>query len=263
MVLSGCYLTLHTLRHPEHFPPRPFKWLNRRVFGCFTKMGFLEHKTVMNKRLSNSMARLHQFAAVAAILMMYSEVQAYGGTRGAPKAIGISLFFNNGSAPVADILGDKRRHIDELDIVSTFTSADDQGIQPVIESGDMAGLDWRNVKMVEEDWRPDGQGTFTRQRFYRGAKWMERRSWFLIFQADDDSLVSAVPFIVGVGGDNELRSNNGFIRRFSPARLLAVAPPSAIVALRLRTPRKPWRSSVKTFDRCSTRVAFAMKRRDY
>ncbi|MGH9767358.1 MAG: hypothetical protein ACREAB_07985 [Blastocatellia bacterium] len=73
----------------------------------------------------------------------------------------------------------------EIDIVASETTQIDQGIEPLIRDSEFSSLDWRGVKMVEEDWRPGLDGTFTRQRFYRGARWMERPSIFLAIPTDD------------------------------------------------------------------------------
>jgi predicted CXXCH cytochrome family protein len=60
--------------------------------------------------------------------------------------------------------------------------------------------------MVEEDWRPAGDGTFIRQRFYRKARWMEQPSLFLVTPTDD----------VGrpVGPPLRAHADDAFVRRF-------------------------------------------------
>ena len=131
-----------------------------------------------------------------------------------PKALG--LLFTDGETEAIEIDNSGRRYIDELDIISTIVTPTDQGIQPVIDSGDMAGLDWSGVEMVEEDWRPDGTGAFTRQRFYRNARWMEEKSWLVVFQADERGVIAAIPFVLEVGSDNSWNElDDGFIRRFN------------------------------------------------
>jgi hypothetical protein len=144
-----------------------------------------------------------------------STALAWGG-----DTTGLGLFFRNGGAPTTDIVGDDLRYIDELDIVASATTTTDDGIQPIIDAGDLSGLDWDGVEMVEEDWRPDAFGTFTRQRFYRGAKWMDDRSFFIVFQADDDGLVPALPFVVNVGTDDKWKfTDDGLIRRFDARQI--------------------------------------------
>lgn len=143
-----------------------------------------------------------------------------GASHSVPETVGVSMFFQDGAAPVMDIIGDDLRYIDEIDIVATVNTGDDQGMDPVINNSDMSGLDWSGLQMVEEDWRPDGMGTFTRQRFYRGAKWMEKRSWFVVYQANGNGLVPAIPFIIGVGSDNFWSFfDGGFVRRFGARQI--------------------------------------------
>lgn len=48
----------------------------------------------------------------------------------------------------------------------------------------MANLDWTGISQVEETWNPGLDGTWTRVRYYRNARWMERRSQFVISQLD-------------------------------------------------------------------------------
>src|SRR6266536_419712 len=100
------------------------------------------------------------------------------------RPVGLSLFFQNGSVSPIDLIGHEPRHVQELDIVATVTTEDDQGVAPLSASGDLADLDWRGVAFVEEDWRPAADGTFTRQRFYRSARWMEEPSQFWLFATD-------------------------------------------------------------------------------
>lgn len=156
-------------------------------------------------------------ALLGGLTLLPSLAHAGGG---GSEPEGLSLFFQDGNAATVDIVGDGRRYVDELDIVSTIPTATDEGIQPVIDSGDMAGLDWSGVEMVEEDWRPDGQGTFTRQRFYRNAAWMEKRSYFLVYQADDDGVLPGLPIVVSVGKDDVWSLlDSGFIRRFDARQI--------------------------------------------
>src|SRR5262245_13279104 len=110
---------------------------------------------------------------IAALLFLPMLVAASDTTAAPPSRpgppVGLSLFFQNGSAPPLRLQGSQPRYLQELDIVATITTDTDQGVAPLAASGDLADLDWRGVAFVEEDWRPAPDGTFTRQRFYRGA----------------------------------------------------------------------------------------------
>src|ERR1041385_6537925 len=81
-------------------------------------------------------------------------------------AIGVSLFFQNGLSAPIKLVGNHPRYLQEIDIsVVSPPSTTDVGIQPLLQSGEFANLNWTGLHQVEEDWRSDGGATFTRQRF--------------------------------------------------------------------------------------------------
>ena len=140
--------------------------------------------------------------------------------------IGLSLFFQNGQMAPLTLVGDAPRYLQEIDIVTTVTTATDEGIGPVIHNSEFSALDWSGVAQVEEDWRPAGDGTFTRQRFYRGAKWMEQPSQFLVFPTDSDGNEVGEPLIAYAGSDDSWGpGDDGFVRRFV-ARQIATSCPA-------------------------------------
>jgi hypothetical protein len=134
----------------------------------------------------------------------------------APKPpVGLSLFFQNGQMAPITLYGDTPRFLQEIDIVASVTTQTDQGIEPLIRDSEFSSLDWRGVKMVEEDWRQGLDGTFTRQRFYRGARWMERPSVFLAIPADDSGAPVGLPLLFNAGIDDYWSQlDDGFVRRF-------------------------------------------------
>lgn len=103
----------------------------------------------------------------------------------------------------------------ELDLTATVVTGTDQGIDPVIQGGDLAGLDWKGVEFVEEDWRPAFDGTFSRTRFYRHAKWIEKNSTFHIYPVDAAGTPVGDPILEIAGKDDQAKaSDDGFVRRF-------------------------------------------------
>lgn len=138
--------------------------------------------------------------------------------------VGLSLRFDNGAAPDLARIGDPRRYLQEIDLISTITTTTDRGIRPVIESGDLSALDWRGVEMVEEDWRAPGDGTWTRMRFYRNARWMESPSSFVVLGLDARGLPVGQPLLAQAGSDNHWRrggalADDGFVRRFNARQI--------------------------------------------
>ena len=154
------------------------------------------------------------FASAFAILSGADPSQANGSS--APKPpVGLSLFFQNGRMAPITLYGDASRYLQEIDIVASVTTQTDQGIEPLIRDSEFSSLDWRGVKMVEEDWRLGLDGTFTRQRFYRGAKWMERPSIFLAIPTDDRGAPVGLPLLFNSGIDDYWsKLDDGFVRRF-------------------------------------------------
>jgi hypothetical protein len=133
-----------------------------------------------------------------------------------PQPVGLSLLFQNSAMAPLTLVGDAPRYLQEIDLAASAPTRDDQGIQPLLASGELASLDWSGVKMVEEDWRPAGDGTFIRQRFYRQARWMERPSLFRVVPTNDAGHAVGQPLLADAGKDDRLgRQDDGFVRRFS------------------------------------------------
>jgi len=134
--------------------------------------------------------------------------------------IGLSLFFRDGVAAPIDLVGDAPRFLQEIDITASVTTTTDQGIDPLIHSGQMSNLDWRGIHFVEEDFRDAGDGTFTRQRFYRGARWMEKDSTFVAIPKDAHGRIAGEPLIFLAGTDDKWRnSDDGFVRRYDARQI--------------------------------------------
>lgn len=150
-------------------------------------------------------------AIAAAVGMLVSApLSAHAGSRG------LSLRIDDGVGTPLVSVGSGKRYIDELDIVASVATADDEGITPVTNGGDLAHLDWTHVALVDEEWRPDGAGTFTRQRFYRNARWMENPGLFVVYPIDvHGHPLPALPFVV-LSGTDDLWSafDSTFVRRF-------------------------------------------------
>lgn len=133
------------------------------------------------------------------------------------EPVGLSLLFQNSSMAPLTLVGAAPRYLREIDLVATVPTATDQGIQPLLDASELAALDWTGVEMVEEDWRPAGDGTFIRQRFYRKARWMERPSLFLVTPTDDAGRPVSPPL--------RAHADDAFVRRFA-ARQTAFGCPA-------------------------------------
>lgn len=142
--------------------------------------------------------------------------QAEDLTAATPPPVGLSLFFLNGSIAPITLVGTAPRYLQEIDIVASTTTTTDQGITPIITSGELSSLNWTGVTQVEEQWTPADDGTLTRERFYRGAQWMEDGSTFTLTAKNAAGSVVGLPIVAEAGTDNAIAStDDGWVRRFA------------------------------------------------
>jgi hypothetical protein len=139
-----------------------------------------------------------------------------------PAAVGLSLRFRNGQATPLQLIGEAPRFLQEIDITERVTSASDDGIAPLLASSAFSALDWSGVAEVEQIWVPSLDGTFTRERYFRGARWMEESSQLQLVAVDAGGRAAGAPWVANAGRDDDFRrSDDGFVRRFV-ARQLAL-----------------------------------------
>ncbi|MET0792073.1 MAG: hypothetical protein ABW061_11180 [Polyangiaceae bacterium] len=137
-----------------------------------------------------------------------------------PAAVGLSLFFSNGQAAPLSLLGSAKRFLQEIDITESVPSTVDQGIQPLLSNSAVSELDWRGVQRVEELWIPAMDGTFTRERYFRNARWMEASATFTVTALDARDREIGVPLVARAGTDDRRSpEDDGFTRRFSARQL--------------------------------------------
>jgi hypothetical protein len=128
-------------------------------------------------------------------------------------------------APV-HLVGGAPRFLQELDIVEAVPLATDSGIQPLIDGGVTSSLNWHGVAQVEEIWVPGLDGTFTRERYFREATWMEVPSTFTVVPVDAQGHSVGQSLVAHAGSDDVRKtSDDDFVRRFV-ARQVATHCPS-------------------------------------
>jgi hypothetical protein len=136
--------------------------------------------------------------------------------------VGLSLFFREGAIQPISLVGDMPRFLQEIDIVSTVVTPTDQGAAPLVASAALGNLDWSGLAFVEEDWRAPGDGTWTRQRFFRGARWMQAPSIFVATAKDAHGHRVGAPIVFYAGRDDHWneRHDDGFVRRFDVRQIV-------------------------------------------
>lgn len=133
----------------------------------------------------------------------------------ARKPIGLSLRFVNGQAAPLTLLGSASRYLQEIDLSETVPSETDEGITPLIQDSPFAALDWTGITQVEEIWIPSLDGTMTRERYFRGANWMNEPSQLKVVALDATGAEVGQAWVLQAGSDDEITpSDDVFVRRF-------------------------------------------------
>ena len=129
--------------------------------------------------------------------------------------IGLSLRFVNGQAPALELVGNASRYLQEIDLSEAVPSAGDEGIAPLLQEGAFSELDWSGIAQVEELWIPSLDGTLTRERYFRGARWMNEPSQLKVVAVDENGTELGKPWLARAGRDDKQRpSDDHFVRRF-------------------------------------------------
>lgn len=134
-----------------------------------------------------------------------------------PAPVGLSLFFENGVIQPIQIVGDSPRFLQEIDITAEVTTTTDNGVESLIASGALGDLDWRGIHYLEDRWTQPGDGTWTRERFYRGANWMVQPTEFFALPLDAERRQIGEPIRFDAGVDNywNEHQDDNFVRRFN------------------------------------------------
>jgi hypothetical protein len=129
--------------------------------------------------------------------------------------IGLSLRFVNGQAPALELVGNASRYLQEIDLSEAVPSPRDEGIAPLLQESAFSELDWSGIAQVEELWIPSLDGTLTRERYFRGARWMNEPSKLKVVAVDDNGTELGKPWLAHAGRDDTQRpSDDHFVRRF-------------------------------------------------
>ncbi len=115
--------------------------------------------------------------------------------------IGLALDIEDGVAVPLKARARQTFYINQIDMRAHVETSVDEGVAELARSGDFASLDWRGVSDVDESfvYLPNNDGTYTRRRFFREARWMDQPSAFLIEQRDARGHLRGIPIVVDTG----------------------------------------------------------------
>lgn len=140
--------------------------------------------------------------------------QALGCDEG-PPAVGLALEIENGAGVPLKVKKGQRFYVNQLDMRAFVNTTVDQGVAALDTTGDFASLGWQGNQLVDQEFvllsNPDG--TFTRRRFYRGAKWMEQDNTFIVRQETATGAPLGPPVVLKAGKDDKRRDSDDFFAR--------------------------------------------------
>jgi hypothetical protein len=121
-----------------------------------------------------------------------------------------------GKIPPLRVKAGQSFFINQIDLREVVTSTRDEGVDGLRRTGRFAPLSWQGLKQVDEEplLLANGDGTFTRRRFYRQAQWMEQASEFTVLPVDWRGRPTGPLIRLNIGrGDRRQPSDDFFIRR--------------------------------------------------
>ena len=129
--------------------------------------------------------------------------------------IGIALEVDDGAAVPLRIRARQRFYVQQIDLRAHVDRSVDEGVAGLDHLGDFAGLDWRGIRRVDESFvtGPNPDGTFTRRRLFRQARWMNERSAFVIEQLGATGRRVGHSLVVDTGREFERSAHDSFFVR--------------------------------------------------
>lgn len=130
--------------------------------------------------------------------------------------IGLAFEIENGVGAPLEVRKGQRFYINQIDMRASLETSVDEGVSGLDASGDFAGLDWRGTALADQSFvdQQNADGTWTRRKFYRSARWIDGPSFFVVEQVDAAGHDTAFPILVGTGLEKQRTPlDNFFVRR--------------------------------------------------
>ncbi|MDB4993626.1 MAG: hypothetical protein JWM74_1058 [Myxococcaceae bacterium] len=130
--------------------------------------------------------------------------------------IGLAFEIENGVGKPLSVRAGQLFFVNQIDVRAAIDTQVEEGVRGLARDGDFANLEWKGVSLADEEAillaNPDG--TFTRRRFFRDARWMKQASDLVVEQVDarGSRIGHAVTVHAGVEGHREA-SDSFFDRR--------------------------------------------------
>ena len=131
--------------------------------------------------------------------------------------VGLAVEVDNGNPVALQLKAGQTFYLNQIDMRASIDTTFDEDVDGLAASGDFAPLQWGGIHLEEEEpvLLANGDGTFTRRRFYRGAAWMNRSSDFVLEQVDAAGNTLGTPVHVTTGLEYHQKDSDDFWdRRF-------------------------------------------------
>jgi hypothetical protein len=131
------------------------------------------------------------------------------------SAVGLAIEIDNGEGIPLRIRRGQRFYLNQIDIRASTTSTVDEGVSGLSERGDFEGLQWHGTKLADQEFvlLANADGTFTRRRFFREAKWMNERSELTLQARDASGAALGTPITYAAGSESQRRPSDDFFAR--------------------------------------------------
>lgn len=138
------------------------------------------------------------------------------GATTASTPIGLAVRIEEGAGQPLQVRAGQTFFINQIDMRASLDAGADEGVSGLATTGDFSTLDWSGLEKVDESATdsPNPDGTFTNRRFYRSARWMEKKSTFTFVQVDTNGVPTAPKHtIVSAGRDDKMKDSDAFFIR--------------------------------------------------
>lgn len=131
------------------------------------------------------------------------------------RPVGIAIEIDNGEGVPIQLEKGGTFFIDQLDMKASLHATTDSDVSGLEYEGDFAQLPWHGIRQADQEFvlLANGDGTFTRRRFFTDALWMELPSFFMVQQVDSRGRPHKNPLILWAGEDNARLPGDGFFVR--------------------------------------------------
>jgi hypothetical protein len=130
-------------------------------------------------------------------------------------AVGLAIEVDNGVPQPLSLKKGQTYYLNQIDLRAQTTATFDEGVMGLRTRGDFAGFQWAGVRLEDTEFilLSNADGTFTRRRFYRDAKWMNATTTFTLEQLDSRGRTIGASVGATTGDEFNLSSNDTFFDR--------------------------------------------------